>query len=348
MKKAISCIIILFLVVTISISVTLTTFAVTIYNYSGYLYTYITNELVSLYGVDEDITEVTVPAIINTRPVVDIRNTAFMDNDLITAVDFSKAQYLERIGVFAFSGCSNIVNELVIPESVVIIETAAFQSCTSVASVVYNAACDTIPGQCFNRCTSLSSVTLNDNVTTIGSYAFANCPNLSYMVIPASVTAIDNSAFQNDDITLGVYNNSYAHQYAENRGIDYIILDPPEQPTEPPTEAPTEEPTVAPTDVPTESVTETQTEEPTVVPTQQPTETSGYYLGDVNGDHVADVIDSTLIQRYLASVAYPDTCVMKHGDVDGDGVVTILDATYIGRYNARIDVRYPIGEWQAE
>jgi hypothetical protein len=70
---------------------------------------------------------------------------------------------------------------------------------------------------------------------------------------------------------------------------------PPEQPTEPETEAPTEPETDAPT--------EAETSEPTVAP-------KVYYLGDV----------------------------------DGDGDATVVDATYIQRYATRVNVPYPVGE----
>ena len=331
MKNSIKRILVILLVLAVACATIISVYADIIYYDNGILYTYLNNDEVTICGAAEGVTEVVLPNYINYRAVVDIRNRAFLDNTDITTVDFTKINYLRRIGSFAFTNCVNLDGEIVIPNTVTTMDTAAFQGCTSLDSVVFNASTGIVPNQCFSGCASLSSVTLNDTVTEIGYYAFANCPNLSYIEIPTSVTSIAKSSFQNDtDITLGVYRNSYALEYAEGNNINYVILDP--EPTEHPTQVPTEEPTIAPTEAVTEA----------------PTETSGYYLGDVNGDHVADVIDSTVIQRYLASVAYPDTCVIKHGDVDGDGIVTILDATYIGRYNARIDVRYPIGEWQAE
>ena len=338
MKKIIYPIITILLIILIVFSAIGTANAETVYYYDGFLYTFINNEKVSLYGVEENMTDVVVPDTLNGRMVVDILNRAFMNNNKITSLDLTNAEHLERIGTFAFWNCTNLSGSLTLPASITKVETAAFQDCTSLESVSIMTTDSNVPNQCFYGCTSLSSVTLGENITRIGYLAFANCPNLTYVEIPAGVTVIESTAFDGDTITLGVYTDSAAHQFAVNNDIPFILLDAPVVPTEPPTEAPTE--------APTEPVI--PTEEPTIAPTEQPTETTGYYLGDVNGDNAVDVIDSTLIQRYLASVAYPDTCVMMHGDVDGDGVVTILDATYIGRYNARIEVRYPIGEWQAE
>ena len=300
----------------------------TIYYDNGILYTYLNNDEVTVCGAAEGVTEVELPSYINYRMVVDIRNRAFLDNTEITTVDFTKITYLRRIGSFAFANCVNLDGEIVIPNTVTAMDTAAFQGCTSLDSVVFNASTGFVPNQCFSGCTSLNSVVLNDTVTEIGYYAFSNCPNLSYIEIPASVTSIAQSSFQNDtDITLGVYRNSYALEYAENNGIKYVILDP--EPTEPPTELPTELPT----------------EESTQPVTVAPTEASVVLLGDVNDDGVVDSIDTTITQRYLSGIIknYSKEMIM-HGDIDGDGIVTIIDVTYTMRYLASMNVPYPINK----
>ena len=304
----------------------------TIYYDNGILYTYLNNDEVTICGAAEGVTEVELPSHINYRMVVDIRNRAFLDNTEITTVDFTKITYLRRIGSFSFANCVNLDGEIVIPNTVTAMDTAAFQGCTSLDSVVFNASTGFVPNQCFSGCTSLNSVVLNDTVTEIGYYAFSNCPILSYIEIPASVTSIAQSSFQNDtDITLGVYRNSYALEYAENNGIKYVILDP--EPTEPPTELPTEAPTELPTEESTQPVT------------VAPTEASVVLLGDVNDDGVVDSIDTTITQRYLSGIIknYSKEMII-HGDIDGDGIVSIIDVTYIMRYLASMNVPYTINK----
>ena len=334
MKKTIKKLSVAIIVCILISALAFTVFAETIYDYYELEYIIIDNASVSIYGCSEGTTSVSIPSVINGRNVIGVSNRAFLNNTEITRVDFSKANNLQTIGMFAFSGCTNLNNTVTIPANVTRIDTAAFQDCTSITDVVVNATITNLPGQCFNRCTSLSSVLLSDTITSIGNFAFADCPNLSYIEIPSSVTSIANSAFMNDTITLGVYYNSYAHQYAESRGIDYIILDPENIPTEPPTEAPTDEPTEAPT------------QEPTSEPTDAPTEAKGYYLGDVDNDGDVEVIDATLIQRYnaLIETGLPESQLMQ-GDVDGDGDVSLIDTTYVLRYTVLMDVPYPIGEW---
>jgi hypothetical protein len=328
-------------------------FAETVYYSNGLLYTYINNENVSIYGAEEGTVEIDIPEYINNRKVVAIRNNAFMENADIVSINLSDASFLKSIGSFSFAYCNALSGVLVLPELLTSIGTAAFQGCSSLQSIIYDAQTGIVPNQCFSGCTALSSVTLNDTVTEIGFYAFSNCPNLTYIEIPKSVTSIAKSSFQNDtDITLGVYRNSYALEYAENNGIKYVILDP--EPTEPPTEPSTEAPTVAPTDAPTEPITPTDapTEEPTAEPTQQPTqpvteaptEAAVFILGDANGDNSVDVTDATIMQRYLANMHYIDEKVIMHGDIDGDGEISIQDVTFTLRYLASIEVPYPIDQ----
>ena len=70
------------------------------------------------------------------------------------------------------------------------------------------------------------------------------------------------------------------------------------------------------------------------------------FLGDVDGDGNASVIDATFIQRYNVNMQIPITeeVMLLCGDVDGDGEVTVIDATFILRYEVMMNTSYPIGE----
>ena len=202
-------------------------FAATVYYYFGYLYTNISNDKVSLYGIDDpEMDGLFVPSTLNNKKLVDIRNSAFKDNTVFRYLEFAGATNLERIGSFAFSGCTAIAGEVKIPSNVTTIEVAAFENCTSIETVVYDSACGYVPNQCFNGCSSLNSVTLDDSVETIGDYAFANCGALTYFVIPSGVTSIASTAFQNDEnLTLGVWYGTAGYEYAKAQNIPYILLD---------------------------------------------------------------------------------------------------------------------------
>lgn len=329
MKKSIKHLIAFMLAVVFMISCVTTVIAETIYYYYGYLYTYISNTKVSLYGLDDGITTLEVPEIINGRAVVDIRNYAFSNDETLTAVDFSNASNLERIGSYAFRGCSNLTGTVTLPASLSRIGDSAFQNCDGIDGISIDTLATVIPPYFCYDCEKLSTAFIGENINEISDYAFAHCPSLSYVVIPAEVETISDSAFDSDVVTLGVYTNSYAHQYAIDNEIPFILLDAP-IPTEPPTEP---EPTEAPT------------EETTVPATEAPTEVSVKYLGDVDGDGTVTSIDATLIQRHLCYIKtmISDEMIMM-GDVDDDGIISIIDVSFIMRYLATIEVPYPIGE----
>ena len=201
-------------------------YADTTYESYGYQYTIINNFSVSLCGWDNRSPELIIPDLLNDRNVVDISNFGFQENKEITSVDFSKAKKLERIGMFAFSGCTGLSNDLMIPNTVKKMGVAAFEGCSSIQSITFDADMTAIPAQSFNKCSSLSTVNLPNYITTIGSYAFANCPNLTYLEIDKRVTNIADAGFYNDpNLCLGVWYDSAAYRYAINENINYILLD---------------------------------------------------------------------------------------------------------------------------
>lgn len=78
---------------------------------------------------------------------------------------------------------------------------------------------------------------------------------------------------------------------------------------------------------------------------------SGYFdplntpriIGDANGNGLVCILDSTAIQRYLASLSTL-TFIRKAADADGDGMITILDANAIQRYLAQLSCPEEIGK----
>ncbi|MBQ6153661.1 MAG: hypothetical protein IJJ15_07940 [Ruminococcus sp.] len=121
-----------------------------------------------------------------------------------------------------------------------------------------------------------------------------------------------------------------------NSGIAVIYGDPVQPPTTAPTAPATEKPTAAPTVPPTEK--------PTAAPTVPATETSGYFLGDTDGDLVVSVIDATLIQKKLANISVKAFNKLA-ADADEDGVISVIDATQIQKYKASLPANPNIGKW---
>lgn len=67
-----------------------------------------------------------------------------------------------------------------------------------------------------------------------------------------------------------------------------------------------------------------------------------YILGDADIDGDVTIIDTTVIQRQLASLPTP-AMDNDAADVDVDGFVTIIDATFIQRYDVKLETPFAIG-----
>lgn len=94
----------------------------------------------------------------------------------------------------AFAMCSSLAS-IVIPDSVTTIEKRAFYACTSLTSIVIPISVTTIEMSAFYECTSLTAFIFPDSVTSIGAMAFQRCTSLVSIVIPDSVMAIEARAF---------------------------------------------------------------------------------------------------------------------------------------------------------
>lgn len=205
----------------------------------------------------------------------------------------------------AFLDCS--LKSVTIPDSVTIIDAAAFAYSSSITSVTIGNSVTEIGRSAFKYCSKLTSLTIGSSVKTIKHDAFFGCKNLKSVTIPESVTTIGDRAFGYDDEgiidSFIIYGNkgSEAERYANDNGITFkSVTDQPDPP---------------------------------------------YLLGDTDGNGDVDTADATVIQRAVTKIAVPyDEEQLMRGDVDGDGGLTIVDATLIQRFAVKVITPYPIGE----
>ncbi|MBR6659692.1 MAG: leucine-rich repeat domain-containing protein [Paludibacteraceae bacterium] len=109
-------------------------------------------------------------------------------------VEFESKKYkVTRIGEGAFGSCGNL-QSVVIPTSVMSIETGAFASC-GLQNIVLPSSVKSIGAGAFAYCKNLQSVVIPNSVKSIGAEAFRDCPNLQGIVIPNSVKNIGTQAF---------------------------------------------------------------------------------------------------------------------------------------------------------
>ena len=98
------------------------------------------------------------------------------------------------IGIYAFSGCYSLTS-ITIPSGVTSIGNYAFNSCYSFTSITIPSGITSIGSSAFQYCYSLTSITIPSGVTNIGSSAFNSCYSLTSITIPSGVTSIGSSAF---------------------------------------------------------------------------------------------------------------------------------------------------------
>jgi len=84
-----------------------------------------------------------------------------------------------------------------IPDTVITIETAAFQNQTNLAAVNFgeNSVLRTIGDYSFHKASLLESFKMPSTVKTIGELAFYSCSNLKYINLPDGITTIGERAF---------------------------------------------------------------------------------------------------------------------------------------------------------
>lgn len=91
---------------------------------------------------------------------------------------------------------SNLIKDLVIPESVSEIKYGVFEGCDGLTSLTIMGNVTVIPSFAFASCSNLKSITLSPSVTTIDSFAFYSCSSLKELTLPDSLTTLNADAFR--------------------------------------------------------------------------------------------------------------------------------------------------------
>lgn len=121
-------------------------------------------------------------------------NTAnHINAGVVNAYGGSSADFVVRGGVLEkYNGAAT---EVVIPNSVKIIEDQAFSGCRGITSVIIPDSVQEIGSGAFYDCAALTSVTIPNSVQNIGVWAFRECGSLVAVVIPDSVKYIASETF---------------------------------------------------------------------------------------------------------------------------------------------------------
>lgn len=150
---------------------------------------------------------------------------AFYGNATLTAVTLTTNT--RRLNKYAFSGCTAL-EKVTATASLEIIGTGCFYGTASLQSInLADTAVTEVSPYCFAD-SGIKSLALPESCTSIGNMAFYQCAALEKILIPDSVTEIADTAFDRDeDLVIYCNSGSYAHSYAEEKGIEYVLLDVP-------------------------------------------------------------------------------------------------------------------------
>ena len=199
--------------------------AATVFESDGFYYARTSSTTADLYGRSATDADLVIPKDFSEYYVTNIVDSAFSGDENIETLSFGKSMLLERIGYYAFKNCIHLTGPVTFAGRISTIGTSAFENCSSLEKVVFNAYVADIPDQCFYNCTSLNTVVMNDRIQSIGKFAFAKTA-LKEITIPDSVTSIDPTAFDGcEDLVIYCNSGSYAHEFAEENQITHVLLD---------------------------------------------------------------------------------------------------------------------------
>ena len=145
---------------------------------------------------DTSVTTIDIPSEIDGKPVTMIEKGAFQYCKNIKKVNI--ADSVEKIGDYAFVGCTGITGTLAIPNSVREIGYYGFYGCTGITgTLVIPDSVETIGYSAFEGCTGVTELKIGNSVKRISSSTFKGCTGITgTLVIPDSVEEIGENAFK--------------------------------------------------------------------------------------------------------------------------------------------------------
>lgn len=166
----------------------------------SFTYTEFTDSTVAITAYDGNDAVLAIPAEINGLEVVALENKALYKNDLIEELVLPDS--VRAVGNFAVMYCDSL-KKVVFGKGIENIGIGAFQSSNrdsftgsgSLETLVFNGAPKVIDEKAFYFCDKLTEIVLPSGVETIGEWAFAKCFSAKRIVLGDGLIQIENHAF---------------------------------------------------------------------------------------------------------------------------------------------------------
>jgi len=231
MKKTLSLVLSLVMVLSVLTAIPFTAHAITEYSYTQdsslggntFRYTLSGNEatITGFTALSAGTTDksITIPSIMNGNTVVEIGEAVFNENENIESVSIPAS--VKTINSYAFNLCFGLSSVTFASDSELItIGEAAFAS-TAISSITFPSKLQYIAKDAFEYCENLTSVTIPNSTKTIFGGAFANCTNLSTVTIGSKVSNIKSGAFTGCVALSSISVNSANETYSSASGVLY-------------------------------------------------------------------------------------------------------------------------------
>lgn len=134
--------------------------------------------------------KVIIPAKINGKPVTEIGELAFADQEILESVVTPTGSFLKRIGKSAFANCSNLRQIDLTSSQLEVVDEKAFFECFTLKKVQFPSNLKILGEKAFFNNTVLESVELGKNLEQIGSKAFYHCIRLQSIQLPKGLKAL--------------------------------------------------------------------------------------------------------------------------------------------------------------
>ncbi len=240
------------------------------------------------------------------QKVTDISDFSFSYCNALSTIHLPDS--LENIGNFAFSLCESIKN-IKIPDSVKTIGNNAFEMCFSLEKADFGSGVEEIGLQSFYCCRALNSIILPKTVKHIGSSAFMETGATTVQLNSTDIeidenafgyfarTSLDGKTAKVPDYVINGYPNCAAEQYAKENGIKFV------------------------------DISKNSPELGGVF------DYNSFICGDVNLDGVVNIIDVTVLQKYLAEIkGFNDVQIINAYVRENTQSISINNATQIQKY----------------